>query len=158
MKKLNITTLFKCQAHIGHLKKYRHPKIKPFLFGTYNNLDIINLDITIKQLVIAKQIIQHFNIEDILIISSIEDLSNISKWKAGTLTNLKSKHYCCPKILVVDSIKKNQIAVTEALKMNIPIIGICDTNVSIENIDYPIIMNDDNNNAKITVLKFLLDK
>lgn len=48
-----------------------------------------------------------------------------------------------PDALFVIDVVKEKIAVTEARKMNIPIIGIVDTNANPELIDYPIPANDD---------------
>lgn len=48
-----------------------------------------------------------------------------------------------PDLLVALDINKESIAVKEAQKLNIPIIGIVDTNCNPDNIDYPIPGNDD---------------
>lgn len=48
-----------------------------------------------------------------------------------------------PAALFIVDVKKEHIAVAEALKLNIPIFGIVDTNSNPENIDYPIPANDD---------------
>ena len=45
-------------------------------------------------------------------------------------------------IFIVDS-KKEEIAIKEAKKLNIPVVGLVDTNCSPENIDYVIPGNDD---------------
>ena len=45
-------------------------------------------------------------------------------------------------IFVVDT-KKEQLAIDEAKRLNIPIIGIVDTNADPSDIDYPIPANDD---------------
>lgn len=45
-------------------------------------------------------------------------------------------------LFVVDTAKEN-VAVLEARRMNIPIVGICDTNANPDLIDYPIPANDD---------------
>jgi len=45
-------------------------------------------------------------------------------------------------IFIVDS-KKEEIAIKEANKLNIPVVGLVDTNCSPENIDYVIPGNDD---------------
>ena len=44
-------------------------------------------------------------------------------------------------LLVVDSDKEN-IAVTEAKKINIPVISLSSTDCDISNIDYPVVGND----------------
>jgi len=48
-----------------------------------------------------------------------------------------------PAALIVVDAKKERIAVAEANKLNIPVIGIIDTNTDPDPIDYPIAANDD---------------
>ncbi len=48
-----------------------------------------------------------------------------------------------PQAIFVPDVKENDLAVKEAKKMRIPIIGIVDTNVDPEPVDYPIPANDD---------------
>ncbi len=48
-----------------------------------------------------------------------------------------------PDVLIVSDVVYNETAVKEANKLNIPVIGIVDTNADPNNIDYPIPANDD---------------
>ncbi|HQB65784.1 MAG TPA: 30S ribosomal protein S2, partial [Fibrobacteraceae bacterium] len=48
-----------------------------------------------------------------------------------------------PGLVVVTDINHEKIAVAEARRLHIPIIGICDTNVDPTLVDYPIPANDD---------------
>lgn len=48
-----------------------------------------------------------------------------------------------PAALFIVDVKREHIAVKEALKLNIPVFGIVDTNSNPENIDYPVPGNDD---------------
>ncbi len=48
-----------------------------------------------------------------------------------------------PDVLFVYDIRKEKTAIAEAKKSNIPVIGVCDTNVNPENINYIIPANDD---------------
>jgi small subunit ribosomal protein S2 len=48
-----------------------------------------------------------------------------------------------PQVLVVVDVCNDSIAVQEARKLNIPVIGICDTNADPELVTYPIAANDD---------------
>ena len=59
--------------------------------------------------------------------------------KVGGLTKLNR----VPDAIFIWDIKKEKTAVAEAKKKNIPIIGVCDTNVSPEGISYIIPANDD---------------
>jgi small subunit ribosomal protein S2 len=48
-----------------------------------------------------------------------------------------------PAVLVVVDVNKDDIAVREAVKLKIPVVGICDTNANPELVAYPIAANDD---------------
>ncbi|MFP4547117.1 MAG: 30S ribosomal protein S2 [Fidelibacterota bacterium] len=48
-----------------------------------------------------------------------------------------------PDVLIISDVVYNETAVQEANKLNIPVIGIVDTNADPNNIDYPIPANDD---------------
>jgi small subunit ribosomal protein S2 len=58
-----------------------------------------------------------------------------------------------PGLVVVADLQHEHIAVAEARRLNIPIIGICDTNVNPELVDYPIPANDD----AVKSVKLILD-
>lgn len=76
---------------------------------------------------------------------SKKELLNISREKdklilnIGGIRNLGGK----PDILIVFDIVKDKIAVLEAKKLGIPVIGILDTNADPDLVDYPIPGNDD---------------
>lgn len=42
--------LFKAGAHFGFVKSRRHPSVKPFIFGSKNNIEIFDLEKTSKEL------------------------------------------------------------------------------------------------------------
>jgi ribosomal protein S2 len=159
MKEINLKNLFDTQGHIGHLKQYRHPSIKPFLFTTYNTIDIIDLKHSLEQIKTAKHFLNQFLKNELAVISKLIDFQDvlcIKKWKAGILTNPLSLHHITPKVLIIDSVSRNSIAVKEAKRKNICIVGFCDTNTSLKNIDYPIIINDDSFNNNRLILNYLL--
>jgi len=59
-----------------------------------------------------------------------------------TLAGIKEMNYLPGLVIVVDA-RKEKIAVAEASKLGIPIIGIVDTNADPDPIDFPIAANDD---------------
>lgn len=59
-----------------------------------------------------------------------------------------------PDVMFVIDPKKEHIAVTEAKKMNIPVIAVLNTDCNLKEIDYPIVAND----ASILSISFLLNK
>lgn len=58
-----------------------------------------------------------------------------------------------PDALFVWDIKEEETAVAEAIKKNIPIIAICDTNVNPELVNYPIPANDDSTKTVKVILE-----
>jgi small subunit ribosomal protein S2 len=70
--------------------------------------------------------------------------------KFGGIKNMEAK----PDAIFVFDIDENDIAVREAKKMNIPVIGIVDTNINPESVDYPIPANDD----AVSAVKYIVDK
>ncbi|MBI2444729.1 MAG: 30S ribosomal protein S2 [Candidatus Magasanikbacteria bacterium] len=52
-----------------------------------------------------------------------------------------------PDALYLSDVRVEKTAVTEARRMRVPIVGVCDTNVNPEKVDYPIPANDDAVNA-----------
>jgi small subunit ribosomal protein S2 len=84
---------------------------------------------------------------------SIKKMSNIDKLtKDGTYSNLSKKERLLggisdlnrlPAALFLIDVKKEHIAVSEALKLNIPTFAMVDTNSDPSNIDFPIPANDD---------------
>lgn len=61
----------------------------------------------------------------------------------GGLINLEKR----PDVLFVLDAKKEKNSIIEAEKMNIPVIAVIDTNANPEDVDYPIIANDDSPTA-----------
>ncbi|MCF0216873.1 MAG: 30S ribosomal protein S2 [Fibrobacteraceae bacterium] len=58
-----------------------------------------------------------------------------------------------PGLLVVTDLQHEKIAVAEARRLHIPIIGICDTNVDPNLVDYPVPANDD----AVKSIKLIID-
>lgn len=59
-------------------------------------------------------------------------------------------------VFIIDA-KKERIAVHEASKLHIPIVGICDTNADPDMIDFPIAANDDSIKSLRTITRELAD-
>ena len=58
-----------------------------------------------------------------------------------------------PSVMLVVDVNKDDIAVREAVKLNIPVVGICDTNANPELVTYPIAANDD----AVKSIKIIMD-
>lgn len=68
----------------------------------------------------------------------MEELEKMEK-RMGGIKNMTE----LPGAIFAISVKEDNLAITEARKMNIPVISITDTNVDPSHIDYPIPANDD---------------
>lgn len=93
--------------------------------------------------------------------------ANITKKEAMILEKEKSRlvkflsgikdMYKLPAAVIVVDAKKERIAVAEANKLKIPVIGIIDTNTDPDPIDYPIAANDDAIKSISVILRALSD-
>ncbi len=106
MINFSIKEMIKAGIHFGHQKKYWNPKMKPYIYTTYNNIHIINLNKTIKLFNLALKELNKINKEKkkILFIgtkkSSCDLIKKIAikckqfyinkRWLGGTLTNWKT--------------------------------------------------------------------
>lgn len=98
--------MFEAGVHFGHKKTNWHPKMRPFIYGTRNNVYIIDLEKTIEYLDKALNFVKETvkNKEKILFVgtrpqsqSLIEELGKktnmpyiIFRWVGGLLTNFKN--------------------------------------------------------------------
>jgi small subunit ribosomal protein S2 len=73
-----------------------------------------------------------------------------------TLGGIKDMNYLPGLLIVVDALKE-QIAVSEAHKLGIPIVGILDTNADPDFIDFPIAANDDAIKSIRLIVRELVD-
>lgn len=103
---VNKQSLLESGAHFGHRTRDWHPKTMPFLYGTHNQIHIINLRETLKAWPKVKQIIINTAALglDVLFVGTKKQASEAikkhaefcgqpyvdKKWKGGTLTNLKT--------------------------------------------------------------------
>lgn len=71
-------------------------------------------------------------------VKKAKELSRLDKLYGGMVSLTKQ-----PDILVVIDIKKEKNAITEAKMNKIPVVALVDTNSNPEEVDYPVIANDD---------------
>lgn len=105
-KKTNfLNDLFEAGGHIGYSRMRRHPKTRDFIFGMRNNIEIINLEISEKQIIYAADFLKKLGKEgkSLLIVGTKPNIKNLVKemgtslnmpyvadrWLGGTLTNFK---------------------------------------------------------------------
>lgn len=98
-----ITTMFTAGAHFGYSRSRRHPSVKPFIFGTKNGVEIMDLEKTSVELERAKEFVNTLakGGKQILFVGTkneaqkaIEDAANsidmpfvAQRWVGGNLTN-----------------------------------------------------------------------
>lgn len=211
-----IEEMFMSGVHYGYSKSRRHPSVSPYVFGTKNGVDIINIEKTNDLLEKALEAVSKFasSGKTILFVGTkpearqqiIETALSLNmpyvseRWVGGALTNFpeikkriiklldlrsqkekgeldkytkKEKLLIDremndmtnnfqgltgitknPDVLFVIDPKKEHIAVTEARKMNLPIIAVLNTDCNLKKIEYPIVAND----ASISSITFFLSK
>jgi small subunit ribosomal protein S2 len=214
-----VPELLEAGVHFGHQTKRWNPKMRPYIFEQKNQIYIINLDETVKQLQRATQFLQEVTRRGgkILFVGCKKQAQQAVKeaalacgqfyvnqrWLGGTLTNLATIRKSIgrlkyieeieqspafkkmgkqeiaalnregaklrrnldgilemaqlPDALVVVDTTREQNAVNEARRLNIPTVAIVDTNADPEIIDYPIAGNDDAIRAIRVILQKLVD-
>ncbi|MDO8493277.1 MAG: 30S ribosomal protein S2 [bacterium] len=101
--KTKVDDLFKVGAHFGYSKTRRHPTLKPYIFGSKNRMDIIDLDKTVGMIERALKFVEKLSQEGKQIIfvgnkkeaqKAVIDAANsldmpyvANRWIGGTLTN-----------------------------------------------------------------------
>lgn len=100
-----INELFSAGAHIGYSKSKRHPKMKDFIYGLRNNIEIIDLEASQKKLLEAESFFKGLGKEGkvVLFVGTKPNVKNfimetaknlnmpyvVERWLGGTLTNFK---------------------------------------------------------------------
>ena len=113
---------------------------KRWLGGTLTNWQTISNSIKrlddLDNLINDQEAIKNLSKKELLDISREKDKLELN---IGGIRKLKGK----PDLIVIFDVLKDKLAVLEAKKLNIPVIGIVDTNADPELIDYVIPGNDD---------------
>ncbi len=199
-----IEDLLNSGIHYGHNRRRWNPKMKQYIYTTYNNVHIIDLRKTAPLLVNALKKIEEVVASNgrVLFVGTKPQASSIvaeyaelcgqyyinHRWLGGTLTNWKTisnsirtlekiektieegfkglvkkerlsllrkkeklnkalagvrKMGGAPDLVVVLDAHMEKIAINEAKKLNIPVIGVVDTNADPYSVDFPIPGNDD---------------
>lgn len=211
--------MLKAGVHFGYSRSRRHPKVKDYIFGVRNNVEIFNLEKTRQKINEAKNFIKTLAKDGRKILfvgAKVESKSLIEKfakevempfvnerWIGGTLTNFKTiksrvkhledliknkesgelgkytkkeqikiekeinklrsyfggldKFEDLPSAIIAVDTKKEKIAVAEARKISIPIVGILNSDCNLDKIDYPIPANDNSASSVEYILKELTE-
>ncbi|MEM2874220.1 MAG: 30S ribosomal protein S2 [Candidatus Nanoarchaeia archaeon] len=140
--------------HIG--TKIRTKQMMPFVYKVNpQGLSTLNLSEIDKRLRLAAKILSKYNPDDIVVVCRRENgwkaVSAFAKYigckyfagryPAGIITNLNLKNFFEPKLMLVADPYPDKNAVHDALISGVPLIALCDTNNTIENVDFIIPCN-----------------
>ena len=197
--------LLEAGVHFGHQTKRWNPKMKPYIFGSRDDIYIIDLDKTVEGMETAYEVMKSIaeNGGTFLYVGTKKQAGEVCKeeatrsnsyyvterWLGGTLTNFRTirrrvnrleeiekmeadgvfnvlpkkeviklkKEYeklnrllegirgmkKLPQAMIIVDSKKEENAIREAKKLNIPVFGLIDTNCDPDDVDYVIPVNDD---------------
>ncbi|KAL8174545.1 UNVERIFIED_CONTAM: 28S ribosomal protein S2, mitochondrial [Gekko kuhli] len=168
--------LLAARVHLGHKKGGRHRFMEPYIFGCRLDQDIIDLDQTMAHLQLALNFTAHVAYRKgiILFVNRQRQFAHLVEttaqecgeyahtryWQGGLLTNAEVQYgqgVRLPDLIVfintLSNVFEPHVAVRDAAKMNIPTVGVVDTNCNPCLITYPIPGNDDSPMAVELYLK-----
>ncbi len=146
--------LLEAGVHIGTM--IRTNDMKEFVFKRRNDgLYILDIRKTAERLIEAAKLLARYNPENVLIVASrIYSSGPASRFSAltgipvvkgrfvpGTMTNLSSKNFKEPEIILVCDPKGERAAISESAKNGVPVIALCDTDNETKFIDFVIPIN-----------------
>ncbi|XP_027005127.1 28S ribosomal protein S2, mitochondrial [Tachysurus fulvidraco] len=158
-----IKDLFEARVHLGHKKGCRHRLMEPYLFGTRLDMDIIDLEQTASHLQQALNFTAHVAYRGgiVLFISRRRQYTHLTEstaqrcgeyaharyWQGGVLTNASATGVRLPDLIIFlctqNSVFQTHTGVRDAAKVNIPTVGIIDSDCDPSLITYPVPGNDD---------------
>ncbi|XP_066436337.1 small ribosomal subunit protein uS2m isoform X2 [Eleutherodactylus coqui] len=167
---LSIPALFEARVHLGHKKGCRHRLMESYIFGCRLDQDIIDLDQTLEHLQMALNFTAHIAYRNGIILficrnrqfsHQVETLAqecgeyaHTRFWRGGLLTNANvqlGSRVRLPDLIVflgsLNTVFEQHTAIRDAAKMQIPTVGIVDTNCNPSLISYPVPGNDDSPSA-----------
>lgn len=136
-----------------------------------DGLYVLNVEMTDERVRAASRLLAHYAPQKILVTSArqygqrpasmfaklVGAVAIIGRFVPGTLTNPQYENYIEPDILVVTDPAGDSQAVTEAVSIGIPVIGLCDTNNLTSNMDLVIPTNNKGRKA-LAMVYWLLTK
>lgn len=161
-----VRDLLESRVHFGHKVGSVDDKMKPYLFGTRLDHTIFDLEQTAEHLKRALNVAAHTALQGGIILffcrSSINnhlvektakecgEFAHTRYWRGGTFTNPKVQFKAvtrlpdlCIFLNTLNNVMLQHTAIRDAAKMNIPTIGIVDSNCSPDLITYVVPGNDD---------------
>jgi len=163
MIKFSIKQMFNFNVHLGYMHNRWNPKCAPYLYGIRNNLHIINLENSfymlkrsiffISEIIKSRGNLLLINLRlgsykyNALRSKKFGQFSIMNKYTGGLLTNFKNvkcKHKSLhrmrrlPSVVFVSNLNNCLNIIQECQRLNIPLMGIVDSNINPEYFTYPI--------------------
>ncbi|MCL4372485.1 30S ribosomal protein S2 [Candidatus Parvarchaeota archaeon] len=134
-----------------------------------NKFTILNIKLIDERIKLAAKFLNGYKRKTILLVSTLDSAYypvynfsklmgisvNFGRYLAGSLTNISYKNFFEPKVLLITDPKSNKRAINDAKKINIPIVGVTNTDNSTAFIDLIIPGNNKSGNS-IGLILFLL--
>lgn len=161
-----VNDLFEAKIHYGHKEGSMDDKMKSYLYGSRLGHCIFDLDKTATYLRQALNVVAHIAFRDGIILflnrgaqnahlvekTALEcgEFSHTRFWRGGIFTNANIQFKAvtrlpdlCIFLNTLNNVMTQHIAIRDAAKMNIPTVGIVDSNCDPNLITYPVPGNDD---------------
>lgn len=161
---VTIEDLFNARVHYGHMEGCRNHSMVPYIFGCRNGVDIIDINSTHKHLMRALNFLSHVVYRGGLILfvmhshmygHQVEILAKqcgeyalTRKYRQEIFLEYDPKNAArlpdlCVFLSLLDNVSTQHSCIVDCAKVNIPTIGIADTNTDTSLITYPVPGNDD---------------
>ena len=147
-------TYLKAGIHIG--TKFKTKYMEKFIYKTRpDGLSVLNLQKIDERILLCAKFLARFDPNDIIIVSrrengwkAIKAFSKITgvraiagRYPPGIMTNPALENYMEMKVLLVTDSWPDRNAIKDASKVGIPVVALCDTNNTANNIDLVIPCN-----------------
>ena len=154
MSVISMKQLLEAGVHFGHQTRRWNPKMAPYIFTERNGIYIIDLQKTVRKVEDAYNFVRSLSQDGktMLFVGTKKQAQEAVRDEAlrcnmffvneRWLGGIKLMNKLPGALFVIDP-RKEEIAVQEARKLGIPVVGIVDTNCDPDLIDYVIPANDD---------------
>jgi len=144
----------KSGIHIGTKFKTKH--MDAFIYKTRpDGLSVLNLQRIDERLALAANLLAHYKPEEILVVSrrengwkSVKAFARhtgvnvfAGRYAPGVLTNPRLENYLEVKLMIVTDSWPDRNAIKDAMQVGIPVVGLCDTNNQVNDIDFVVPCN-----------------